>query len=322
VTTSLLKKIKLLLPSIGVIIFIYIIYNLNLTEITTAFLSIPPAYILLSALLNIPVLLIRNSAWRIIQKEQHISLDFSQSLKALIIGYFYATISPGYLGQPIRVLYIKEKTAGAPYGKLFVNTVIETLLRSLSLYLLMVIGGLIVLREFPQLFYITVAWVIIVLIVIGYFIKQQRGERLFYQFIKYFIPSKLKPPLNRFVSTFYKDLPGIRLLWFPFILGALTWIIIFTQEYLFVVALGLNIPYLYFLVLFPVANTAGFLPISFAGLGTRELTAIFLFTTFFSVTKEEVFVFSFMGFLITDIFIGFTGFILALIEARKRRRRD
>jgi uncharacterized membrane protein YbhN (UPF0104 family) len=80
--------------------------------------------------------------------------------------------------------------------------------------------------------------------------------------------------------------------------------------------LGLQIPYFAFLVLFTIANTAGFIPITFGGLGTRELTAIFIFTTLFSVAKEQILVLSLVGFIITDLFLGFLGFLLSLTESR------
>jgi uncharacterized membrane protein YbhN (UPF0104 family) len=73
--------------------------------------------------------------------------------------------------------------------------------------------------------------------------------------------------------------------------------------------------------LFPIANTAGYLPITFAGLGTRELTAIFIFSTLFAAPEEKIFVVSIMGFLITDILIGFIGFILSLFEIHPKKLR-
>ena len=129
------------------------------------------------------------------------------------------------------------------------------------------------------------------------------------------IQSRLKAPknqFNKFVNTFYADFPKIKKLIAPFILGIFTWIIIFSQEYIIVLALGLNIPYIYFLLLFPIANTAGFIPITFAGLGTRELTTVVIFSTLFTVGKEEILVVSLLGFIITDMCTGFIGFLVSL----------
>lgn len=313
------NKAKKILPFIGITIFIFLIYSLDVGEIIDAFLSIPPIYIIISVFLTIPVLIIRNYAWQLVQKEQKIKIPYFRSLKIHLIGYFYGTISPGYIGQLIKVPHMKEYT-GEPYGKLFINVFIDSVLRTLSLYIMMVIGGLIIIGLFPELFYITVIWIIILSIILLYFIKKERGEKLLYSLVRYFTPKKLRNHLNRFIDTFYKDFPSIKRLIFPLILGAFTWIIIFTQEYIIVLALGLNIPYLYFLLLYPIANAAGFIPISFAGLGVREYTAILLFSTFFSIEGEKIFVLSIMGFLITTVLKGFIGFLLSLTETRKTER--
>jgi uncharacterized protein (TIRG00374 family) len=317
VARKIFKQAKKFLPLIGIAIFVYIVYNLDIEKIIVVFLSINPIFIICSLTLTIPRLIIRNTAWQIIQKEQKITISFFQSLKIFLIGYFYGSITPGYIGQLMRVPYMKEKT-GAPYGKLFVNSLMETIIHTLSLYGMMLIGALLVMGVLPELLYISGIWVLLLAIILFYFVKRERGEKLFHLLIHYLIPKKLKTNLYRFVDTFYTDFPEIKKLLLPLILGIFTWIIIFSQEYIIVLALGIDIPYLYFLLLFPIANVVGFIPITFAGLGTRELTAIFLFSTLFGVGEEEVFVFTILGFVITDIFTGFIGFILSLTETKKR----
>jgi len=320
VTQKIFKHAKKLLPFIGIAILIYTVYSLDIEKIKNAFFSIKPIFIILALSLTLPRVLIRNYAWQLIQKEHNIKLTFFQSLKIFLIGYFYGSITPGYLGQLMRIPYMKEKT-GEPYGKLFVNSSIESIVHSSSIYITLVIGALLILEKFPGIFLIAMVWIILLAIIIIFFIKKERGEKLFYTIIKYLIPKKLKHNLNRFVQTFYNDFPKINRLIIPFILGIFTWIIIFSQEYIIVIALGLNIPYILFLLLFPLANAAGFLPITFAGLGTRELAAIVLFSSLFAVAEEKIFVVSLLGFVITDLFTGFIGFLATLTETREKHKR-
>lgn len=315
-TKKIFKHAKKFLPLIGIVLFIYTIYALNFEEIIDAFLLVSPFFIAISLMLTLPRLIIRNYAWRLIQKEHKIELTFFQSLKIFLIGYFYGSITPGYVGQLMRVPYMKEKT-GEPYGKLFVNSFIETIGHTLSLYAMIFIGALLVIGTFPQLFGIIIIWIVILMTILVYFVKKERGEKLFRILIKYFIPKKLKNDFYKFSDTFYSDFPKINKLILPVLLGIFTWIIIFSQEYIIALSLGLDIPYLYFLLLFPVANAVGFIPITFAGLGTRELTAVVLFSTLFMVPEAKIFVVSLLGFLITDIFTGFIGFLLLLTETKK-----
>jgi uncharacterized protein (TIRG00374 family) len=312
---NLLNKAKLVLPFIGLIILAYIIYSLDVHKIITAFLSIEPIFIMYSLLLTIPLLILRNVIWQIILKEQKITVRFFDSLKIYLIGVFYGSISPGYYGQLMRIPYLKDKT-GEPFGKLFINTIIETFLHTFSLYGMMIIGAVLVSGTIPQLLPITIVWIICWALLAVYFTRKERGEKFFRVFITYLIPKKVKPHLNAFVDSFYSDFPRFKAMIFPFILGSITWIIVFSQEYMILLGLGLQIPYFAFLVLFPIANVAGFIPITFAGLGTRELTAIIIFTTLFPVAKEQILVLSLVGFIVTDLFLGFLGFLLSLTESR------
>ncbi|MFH1101604.1 MAG: lysylphosphatidylglycerol synthase transmembrane domain-containing protein [Methanobacteriota archaeon] len=314
---NLFKYAKKILPLLGIILFIYLIYTLDIKIITTTLASIPPLYVLFAALLTIPVALLRNVIWMMIHKQQHIRLTFRQSLKIFLIGYFYGTVTPGYIGQLMRIPYMKEKTR-EPYGKLFVNTFLETTLHTLSLYLMMFIGGILLIERFPELFLIVTIWTIVIGVLLAYFLSRKRGDFFFFLMIRFFIPKRGKTPVSRFVETFYQDFPRIRSLIIPCLLGGITWVITFAQEYLIVLALGLPIPFLAFLVLFPIANTAGFIPITFAGLGTREFTAIIIFSSLFAVSAESMFVVSLVGFLVTDVLTGFYGFILSLTETKKK----
>jgi uncharacterized protein (TIRG00374 family) len=312
---KIFNNIKKFLPFIGVILLIYTIYSLDILKIIDAFLLINPIFIIISLSLTIPRVFIRNYVWRMIQEKHNIKLTFFQSLKIFLIGYFYGSFTPGYIGQLMRVPYMKEKT-GEPYGKLFVNSLIETIVHSVSLFAMILIGALLVLSTFPELFYIVVIWLIIMAAILLYFIKKDRGEKLFRFLVNYLVPNKLKNNFYKFINTFYDDFPKIRSLIIPVFLGIITWIIIFSQEYILVIALDLPIPYLFFMLLFPVANVVGFIPITFAGLGTREITAVILFSTLFLVPEAEIFVVSILGFIITDISTGFIGFILSLTETK------
>ncbi len=315
------KHLKKFLPVVGIIILVlYVYFRLDIEKIKFILRSIDlihlSMYIAIALTLTIPRVLIRNTAWQLILKEQRIKIGFWQSLKVFLIGYFYGSFTPGYLGQLMRVPYMKEKTK-EPYGKLFVNSCIETIIHTFSIYIMIIIGAILIIGTFPQLLYFSVLWFLIVILILLFFIKRERGEKLFYTLIKFLIPKKLKNDFNRFVDTFYIDFPKIKNLILPVIIASFTWVIIFSQEYIFVIAFGLEIPYIYFLLLFPVANVVGFIPISFAGLGLREITAIEIFTLLFSVEREEVLIVSLMGFLITDVVTGFVGFLVSLTESRE-----
>jgi uncharacterized protein (TIRG00374 family) len=312
---NLAGKLKLVLPFIGLGILAYLIYSLDPQKIITAFLTIDPLYIVYALLVTIPLLVIRNVEWQIILKEQKITMKYLDSLKIYLIGIFYGSFTPGYSGQLMRIPYLKEKTR-EPFGKLFINTIIDTFVHSFSIYGMIIIGAFLVVGTIPELLPVTIVWMVGFCLAVLYFSGKKRGEKFFRVIIMYLIPKKVKPHLNAFVDTFYSDFPRFKVMIIPYLIGIITWVIVFSQEYLILLGLGLQIPYLTFLALYPIANVAGFIPITFGGLGTREFTAILIFTTLFAVTAEQILVLSLVGFLITDIFLAFLGFLLSLTESR------
>jgi len=315
VAQKVFSKVKKVLPLIGPVIFFYLLYSLDLQAVYTALLSVHPVFILAALSLTLPRVLIRTLAWHLIQKEQRINISFFRSMKIFLIGYFYGSITPGYLGQLMRIPYLKEET-NEPYGKLFVNSTIETIVHTFSMFGMILLGATLVMQSIPELFNFSLMWLLFLVLILLYFLKKERGERFFHALISHLLPKSFRSNAADFVDTFYNEFPRIRKLILPFLLGVLTWIIIFSQEYIIVLAMGIPIPYPYFLLLFPVANAAGFLPVTFGGLGLREFTSIMLFSTLFGIQNEQIFVFTILGFLITDIFTGFIGFLLSLTEAR------
>jgi len=314
--TTTLDRIKLFLPVIGIFILMFLIYRLGVENIIEAFLSINLLYILVALLLTIPMLVIRVYGWQLILQEQKIPLRFFPSMKVLLMGFFYGIITPGYAGQLMRIPYMRVKTE-QPYGKLFASVVTEVALRTIPLYGMMIVGAFFIASSIPNLLIVTVLWMVCITGLIVYFMKKERGEKVFDLLLKYIIPKKLKGYFSSFADTFYTDYPRLITFSGPILLGLCTWVIVFTQEYLVALSMGITtIPYFAFLLLFPIANVAGFIPITFAGLGTRELTAVFLFSTLFSVPGQDIFVFSLVGFLITDIFVGVVGLLLSFTEVR------
>lgn len=321
-TKRLFTSLKTFLPFIGISIFVYLIYSLGPHDIYEALISIPPTIIILACLLTIPRVLIRNVAWMMLHNQQKIHVSFWRSLKIFLMGYFYGSFTPGYVGQLMRIPYLKEQT-GEPYGKLFVNSFIETTLHLLSMYGLMFIGSVLILQQLPEAFYLISIWIAIVIVFLFIFISKKRGETVLRFFgknimfrILFFLPNHWKKNMSLFAGSFYHDFPKLSTLIPPLIVGSFTWIIIFSQEYLIARALQVDVPYLFFLVLVPIANMAGIIPISVAGLGTRELTSIVLFTTLFGIAETTVFVFTLVGFVITDVLTGLVGFLLTLTEAK------
>lgn len=311
---KIIKLFKKIIPIIGIIILIYLIIEIGINKIVDTLLNISLLHVIIVIILTFPRIILRNIQWQYILKKQRIRVSFFKTLKIFLISYFYGSVTPGYIGQTIRIPYMKEATK-EPLGKLFVNSFIETAVHGLSLYIMMLIGALFLINQYPQIFIGSCIFVGISLLIYAFFIKKERGEKTFNLLIKLFVPRKIRIHMNKFTDTFYNDFPRIIDYVVPFILGIPAWIIIYSQIYIIGLSLDIKISYFLFLFLYPIANVVAFIPITSAGLGTREATLVFLFSLF-GVPPEKTIVLSLAGHILTDVLTGFYGLIISFFESR------
>jgi len=101
---------KKLLPIIGIILFVYILWRFNIEKILSVFSTINPLYAAL-CLIGVPIIFcLFNIQWQMILKRQNIHVSFIYSLKNLFIGYFYGFITPGGFGAFLSALYLKNES--------------------------------------------------------------------------------------------------------------------------------------------------------------------------------------------------------------------
>ena len=81
-------KLKKILPIIGIIILIYILFTIDKEVIISDFSSIQPIYLILSFLAVFPILIITNYEWQLILKKHKIRISYIDSFKNILIGSF------------------------------------------------------------------------------------------------------------------------------------------------------------------------------------------------------------------------------------------
>jgi hypothetical protein len=81
-----------------------------------------------------------------------------------------------------------------------------------------------------------------------------------------------------------------------------------SNSYILAQAIGLDIPFIYFLIFIPIISILITLPISFFGIGVRETLYVLLFSTI-GIMPEKIIAVSFLSFLVLVI-IGIGGGII------------
>jgi len=317
---SVIQLTKKIMPLVGLIILLYLILNIGIDNITNTILKIKPLYLIIPLLLNIPIILIANYEWQLLLKKQKIFVSYIKSLKTFLIGTFYGSITPGYIGQLVRIFYLKKET-NEPIGKLYTNYFIFTAINTLLCFIFAFLGAILILEKFPQAFPFACFSLIAILLIYTYFIKKERGEKTLHLFIKLLIPKRLRKYPSKFIDTSYKDFPHKKDLVLPFIIGVMNNILVLSQIYILALSFNIELPFLNFILLYSISNLISFIPFSASGLGIREATLVFLLSLY-GVPAEIAFVISILIHLTTYMTKGFIGFIISVAEAFSMKKTD
>ncbi|MBI4620199.1 MAG: flippase-like domain-containing protein [Desulfobacterales bacterium] len=288
---------------LGFVILILIIWKIDFHRLTQIMGTLEIDILIVVLLLNLPVLFIKSLRWRYILKLQSISYSLSQTFISYLSGLFVGIVTPGRLGEAIKIFYLKEDQ-GIPLSK-GLSGVLADRLFDLCFLILFGILGIWYLRIFGQLNQLTMIFIFLAIVAIFiYLISKNR----FKDFIVSFFGQKfdgLIISLEQFLTGF-KDLARPKII-LPGFLTVLSYIVYFIQCHLILLSLSIKIDFLMTVFLMSLINLASLVPISILGIGTREAAMIYLFALI-NIPKEEAIAFSSVIFAVFYVFGGFFGY--------------
>ncbi len=305
-------KLKNFLPILGICIFIYIFYDIGIEKVISVLKNIPLLFLFLSILLSFPRILLSTYKWQIIAKRQGISVKYSSLIKFNFIGLFYGTITPLWLGDYIRIPYIK-KESGKSLGTCASNVLIDQLIEFSALFILALAGSFVLFPKFPHLFLFFLLFFFIFLFVFLFFKEKKRSEKIFSLISKLLLPDRIKSLMANEFDAFYEDIPSTRSIFAPLFIEVISYIVFFSQIYLISYSLHLPIPYFDFILIYPIASLVGLIPITISGFGTREGTLILLLSLY-GVEKNFALALSLAGYVITMLIPAFIGGVLSFLH--------
>jgi len=308
-----IKKMTKFIPFIGIILFLYILFDIGYEKIFDAFYLIPWYYYLIALIFFIPKLLLAGIKWRYLNNKQEIHISFPSILKLFLLGLFYGSVTPGAIGMHIRVYYLRKKSQ-ASFEKCIANSLIEGTLALIAGLFLAVIGSGLILKSYPGVLPLIIGFFVLYTVAFTFFMEHKRGKGFFSFIIRPFLPSNYKKNMDYVITQLYKDIPRLRDLFIPLIIELVMWIVAATQVYILSLAFSIPIPYFDFILLSIVSVIiANVIPISIGGLGVREGAFVVLLSTY-GVSFEIAFVLSLGGFLVKNLIPGLIGLILSLLD--------
>ncbi len=208
---------------------------------------------------------------------------------------------------------MREKT-GFPYGKCSVSVFIERMLDMLTVLLFGLVGAFFLVNLFTRL-YLEMTLAFVAFLIFVWLFVSRKGTKVMIKLArKFLMNSTLKEKATESIYSFYENLIQPRKLVWPFVIGILTWMIIYTQGYLIARAIGIDLSFAYFLFTLSIGTVVGLIPITISGLGTREATLILLFGAF-GISAEKVVAMSVLW-VLNSLLVTIPGFIMSLKEGK------
>ncbi|MBF0217550.1 MAG: flippase-like domain-containing protein [Candidatus Omnitrophica bacterium] len=311
------KKLKWykLLPVTGIFIFAALIWKVDINKILGALWAADLGYLYFLPFLVIAGIFLQTLKWYSLLMIQGFDSSFQRIFEITWAGNFFAAVTPGKLGNLVKIGYLKRYT-GRSLAECSTGIFTEKVIDTLIILLFALAGSLMSIRSAPALFFYLLASILALAVLIFYFYDRKRtgGKLVALASAFPFLKDRL-PDIERATASFFSDLPKKREMLLPFAIGICSWTFIYTQFYLVGLCVGIHLDYRYFLFLLPLGTVSAALPISVNGIGTREAVLVMLFSLY-GIPAEKVVVMSLGSVLLCVYIPAVIGFLVSLGLAR------
>lgn len=260
----LLRSIILII--ITGLIFYFLFSKISFKNVVQIIISSNIYYLLLSILLLLAVLFTVVLRWYCLINTISPRFSFKDALISFMISTPLNSLLPSKMGDFFRVYYFKSESLSKIIGTIFTERIFDLFVLIIALFLSSLFLGT---KIFTFLSLILLSLLII-------FILAMNGLRK----IKMFNINKLA---NKFLHSLKWVFKNPKKGFFLFFLTILIWLLSFIQIYFLFLSLSLIINFWYFIAAMVIVIFISMIPITIAGMGTRESAILFFFAKLASI---------------------------------------
>ena len=276
-----LKRFISLAVSVAILLIIY--SKIDTQKLIEVFKNCDPVWIIISLGMVIPLVIF--TSWRLQQlMPKGTSLGFVEANRLILGSSVLNMVLPSKMGDIAKAYFMRERNGVS--GSLSLAIVIfEKACDMLSL-LLWCAFGLILYPAKDGLFWTMTTGVLGGLILGILMLGSRQFADIFFNLATQLAPKKIAEKLKKMQSSwaemhdfFWGDKQQLLLITATSIF---IWFLHLMQIWLFIIALKASAPFIISVALSPLSLLAGLLPLTFAGVGTRDAALIYFYQPYFS----------------------------------------
>ena len=233
--------------------------------------------------MSIPMVLIKGIRWRTLLGGYGINLGFAESVSMYATGIVFSAVTPGRVGDMVKILMLIKRQCSV--GKAIACNILDRLL-DVGVVVLAGYGGMWYFSgQFgAELRVINIVIIVVLAVFLAFILKRHLIKRVAIKLV----PEQYRPAAreswNEITGALWKS--GARRLLLLGFWTVVFWGVWFLWMYLCVIALRLDIPFFYMCACAAMAMVFSLLPITVAGVGTRDAAFILLLGQI-GIAREE-----------------------------------
>lgn len=273
---------RLISLTISVAILFYLYAQIEVSNLIAVFQNCHTGILIISLAMVIPITLM--TAWRLQQLVPHQSISLLEANRLILGASVLNMILPSKMGDLAKAYFMSERSQIS--GSLALAISIFEKTGDLLSLLLWCVFGLVLYPAKDGLFWTMTAGVTIGLMLGLTLLCSTRFAELCFFSIITIVPQSLKIKLKTMQTAwgemhqyFWQDRRQLLII---SLTSIFIWFLHLWQIWLFILALKATVPFIVSLALSPLSILAGLLPLTFAGIGTRDAAIIYFYQDYFN----------------------------------------
>ncbi len=276
---------------IGIVIIAVIISRLDFAELKNMFSRAETSYLIWGLALTLLSAFAKAWRWNYLKKSQGIKYGLMDSFIIYCASHLAGALTPGRVGELAKIFYLKKD--GYSYGQSMFSVVWDRIFDMIFLTVFSALGMFFFFNYFrPEIPYV-LALIAAAVIIFLLAAKTKIIKKIIALFFNLLIPAKSRDYWRLNWQEFMSDLKKLKFKHYLVItlITIMSWLVYYYQMAILAKSVGLHLPFLFLAVSVTIAGLVTMIPISYLGIGTRDIILIGLFS-FFNISQETTIVFS------------------------------